>query len=227
MTFLRRDPRLMERLLREALLAFAVVCAWSQVAFAASSALGAGGAGEGVCASPLGDFRMSEPLREEPLPEEQSPARPVRCASGEPGSSGGASDPAGSVLGLAMDETRDEGSLDQNEAPMCDPSGASVVAEAEVPQALGGKLEELPCEEWELLLSSFGSERALAPGSEGSGAPNPPGTEESESRLGAIAGSSGPAVGQLIVVSLPESRAPGLGAQPGFGRGVFRPPTLH
>lgn len=42
-------------------------------------------------------------------------------------------------------------SVEDRGAPMCDPSAASVVAVPIIPDAQGGSLEELPCEQWRLL----------------------------------------------------------------------------
>lgn len=65
------------------------------------------------------------------------------------------------VAGAATSLPRVSGSLDGADAPICDPTGASAPAPADIPEVDGGRLEELPCESLGVVFeATFGGRRS-------------------------------------------------------------------
>lgn len=112
------------------------------------------------------------------------------------------------------------------DAPMCDPHGASVAAPTEVPEVDRGKLEEMPCD---ALLRWLGSGIELwdSDSSAAAGDAMPPQSPELQLYRSCLDGVL------EIVVALPERAAPrdlpelasaGLPPRPGHTSPVYRPP---
>jgi hypothetical protein len=114
-------------------------------------------------------------------------------------------------------------------APMCDPMGASVAAQPEIPEVDGGRLEELPCEalllmtSWRLDAPELGSKAALHDPE-----PHQPQSfQHYRARYdGACDFSVGlPGRGEPLVMDAPLRD--GLRARSGHELGVYRPPVAR
>lgn len=110
------------------------------------------------------------------------------------------------------------------EAPMCDTDATSIAAEAEIPDADGGSLEELPCDV-QVYLAWVGlplAERSVrGPGALPNGeqqAAKPP-----YKFLGLAA--AAPPLAPELRVPAPGTAPNALRQSAGFGLGVFRPPA--
>jgi hypothetical protein len=118
----------------------------------------------------------------------------------------------------------------EEEAPMCDPHGASVAAPTEVPEVDRGKLEEMPCDALLLrwLASAFDlwdSDSSAAAG--GALPPHPLDLQLDRSRPEGVL---------EMLVALPERAAPqrlpeapftGLPPRPGHESPLYRPPLAR
>jgi hypothetical protein len=130
-------------------------------------------------------------------------------------------------LCCALSAVSSAAAASDEDAPMCDPHGASVAAPAEVPEVDRGKLEELPCDAlwlWigaGLDLSDF-DDSAVA--RNGTPPPAPELQLDRERPEGVIEG-----VGALPARSdergLPDLGCTGLPPRSGHRLGVFRPPV--
>ncbi|MEO8185613.1 MAG: hypothetical protein ABI895_42960 [Deltaproteobacteria bacterium] len=112
------------------------------------------------------------------------------------------------------------------DAPMCDPHGASVAAPTEVPEVDRGKLEEMPCDALLRWLGS-GIELGDSDSSAAAGDAMPPQSPELQLYRSCLDGVL------EIVVARPERAAPrdlpalacaGLPPRPGHTSPVYRPP---
>lgn len=110
---------------------------------------------------------------------------------------------------------------------MCDPRGASVVAQPEIPEIDHGKLEQLPCDDAWLrwLGSTLEHARSQAAARDGVPASPPPDLQLTRVRTDGVL--------PLIVVMpergqpqrLPRSEVAGLAARPGHRFSIYRPPA--
>ena len=114
------------------------------------------------------------------------------------------------------------------QAPMCDPHGASVAAPTEVPEVDRGKLEELPCD---ALLRWVGS--GLEPSdSDGPAAvardttpPHPPELQLERGRPEGVLETIGALLERAAPQSLAEPPFTGLPPRQGHRSSVYRPPV--
>jgi hypothetical protein len=132
--------------------------------------------------------------------------------------------PAWLCLGLSLPSSAVAAA--EEDAPMCDPHGASVAAPTEVPEIDGGKLEAMSCD---ALLRWLGSGFELWDSDSSATAgdampPHPPDLQLERSRPDGVL---------EVVVVLPERGAPqplpetactGLPPRPGHRDPVYRPP---
>lgn len=116
------------------------------------------------------------------------------------------------------------------EAPMCDPMGASVAAGLEIPEADGGRMDELPCEAlilmagWRPGAPEYDRNTAAFDDAE---APAPQQFQLTRSRYEGACDFSVvfPSRGEPVLSCEPIDD--GLAAQPGHLRGVYRPPVAR
>jgi hypothetical protein len=116
----------------------------------------------------------------------------------------------------------------EEDAPMCDPHGASVAAPTEVPEVDRGKLEAMPCDA--LLLRWLGSGYELDSDGPAAGDALPPHAPD----LG-LERSRPEGVLEMVVAlperaapqSLPESPFAGLPPRSGHESPLYRPPLAH
>jgi len=135
--------------------------------------------------------------------------------------------PAWLCVGLSLASTAAAASDD--EAPMCDPHGASVAAPTEVPEVDRGKLEELPCDaliRWVGVSIDFGDSDTPAV-ARGSVPPPAPDLHLDRERPEGVL--------PIVILSLPERVTPqslqepavvGLPPREGYRNLVYRPPLF-
>jgi hypothetical protein len=113
-------------------------------------------------------------------------------------------------------------------APMCDRTGASVVAVVEVPEVDRGRLEQLPCddERWLALLGSRARPGECFIGaSERAPEPRQPALGARATRQEASASFRPNLPARATPMMLPAIRPSGLMRQPGHPSPIYRPPT--
>jgi hypothetical protein len=136
--------------------------------------------------------------------------------------------PAWLCVGLSLASTAAAAAPDE-EAPMCDPHGASVAAPTEVPEVDRGKLEELPCDaliRWVGMSIDFGDSDPQAV-ARGSVPPSAPDLHLQRERPEGVL--------PIVILSLPERTVPqrlqepavvGLPPREGHRNLVYRPPLM-
>jgi hypothetical protein len=117
---------------------------------------------------------------------------------------------------------------DGSAAPMCDRTGASVVAVVEVPEVDRGRLEQLPCddERWLALLGSRARPGECFIGAnERAPQPRQPALGGRATRQEASASFQPILPARATPTLLPAIRPSGLMRQPGHPSPIYRPPT--